>query len=158
MPVDGIYIYGTEVLTLGLLWLGFNDAIKEGDGDKVFVYWKFLLLVFKRGGCRNYAIEAVNLLYQTHTLSPRLVAQLKWGRFINTHGRQGCNIAGDLHLEHLNKRLKGILHNLGPNNNTDTIQRAAKWSARCANNLKGRRVLLKTVITTNGSHTKKIST
>lgn len=126
VPVDGIYIYGTEVLTLGLLWLGFNDAIKEGDGDKVFVYWKFLLLVFKRGGCRNYAIEAVNLLYQTHTLSPRLVAQLKWGRFINTHGRQGCNIAGDLHLEHLNKRLKGILRNLGPNNNTDTIQRAAK--------------------------------
>ena len=40
-----MYICGTEVLTLGLLWLGFNDAIKEGDGEKVFVYWKFLLLV-----------------------------------------------------------------------------------------------------------------
>ncbi|XP_065912891.1 uncharacterized protein [Dysidea avara] len=126
VPVDGVHIYGTDVLTLGLLWLGFSDAIKEGDGDKVFVYWKFLLLVFKSGGCRNYSIEAVKLLYQTHTLSPRLAAQLKWGRFINTHGRQGCNISGDLYLEHLNNRLKGTLCNLGPNNKTDTIQRAAK--------------------------------
>ena len=64
-PVDGIYVSGKEVLTLGLLWLGFNNAIKEGDGDKVFVYWKFLL-VLKHGGCRNYSIEAVNLLYQAH--------------------------------------------------------------------------------------------
>ena len=125
-PVDGVYIYGTEVLTLGLLWLGFNDAIKEGDGNKVFVYWKFLLLVFKRGGCRNYPIEVVNLLYQAHTLPPRLSAQLKWGRFINTHGRPGCNIPADLHMEHLNRKLKGILRNLGPNNSSNTIQRAAK--------------------------------
>ena len=66
-PVDSIYVYGKEVLTLGLLWLGFNDAIKEGDGDKVFVYWKFFLLVFKHGGCHNYSIEAVNLC--THPTS-----------------------------------------------------------------------------------------
>ena len=96
LPVDGIFTYGKEVLTLGLLWLEFNDAIKEGDWEKVFVYWKFLLLVFKHGNCRNYSIEAVNLLYQTHALPPRLVAQPKWGRCINTHGRQGCNIPADL--------------------------------------------------------------
>ena len=82
-----IYTYETEVLTLGLLWLGLNDAIKEGDGEKLFVHWKFLLLVFKCGECCNYSIEAVNLLYQTHASSPRLTAQLKWGRFINTHGQ-----------------------------------------------------------------------
>ena len=64
-----------------------NDAIKEGDGEKLFVHWKFLLLVFKCGECCNYSIEAVNLLYQTHASSPRLTAQLKWGRFINTHGQ-----------------------------------------------------------------------
>jgi len=100
-PVDGIYVYGKEVLTLGLLWFGFNDAIKEGDGDKVFVYWKFLLLVFKHEGCHNYSVEAINLLYQARTLPPRIVAQLKWERFTNTHGRPGCNIPGDLHLKHL---------------------------------------------------------
>ena len=126
MLVDGIYIYGTEVLTLGLLWQGFNDAIKEGDGEKIFVYWKFLLLVFKCGECRNYSIEAVNLLYQTHTLSPRITVPLKWGRFVNTHGQQRCNIPCDLHLEHLNRRLKGILCNLGSNNINDTIRREAK--------------------------------
>jgi len=37
-----------------------------------------------------------------------------------------CNIPCDLHLEHLNRRLKGSLHNLGPNNNNDIIQHAAK--------------------------------
>ena len=77
-PVDGVYIYGTEVLTLGLLWLGFNNTIREGDDNKAFVYWKFLLLIFKRGGCRNYPIKAINLLYQAHTLPTRLSAQLKW--------------------------------------------------------------------------------
>jgi len=82
------------VLTLGLLWSGFNDAIKEGDGDKMITYWRFLLLVFKSGGCKNYSGEAVNLFSRLHILSPRLVAQLKWGRFtINTKGRAGCNIS-----------------------------------------------------------------
>ena len=107
------------------MWSGFNDAIKEGDGDKVITYWRFLLFVFKLGGCMNYSGEAVNLLSQLHTLSPRLVAQLKWGQFINTKGRVGCNISSDLHMEHLNKGRKGIIRNLGPNNSFGTIQRAA---------------------------------
>lgn len=123
--VDGVHVYATEVLTLGLLWNGFTDAIKEGDGDKVLMYWRFLLLVFKSGRCKNYSGEAVNLLSQLHVLSPRLVAQVKWGRFVNTKGRAGCNISSDLHMEHLNRRLKGILRNLGPNNSFGTIQRAA---------------------------------
>ena len=123
--VDSVQVYATEVLTLSLLWSGFTDSIKEGDGDKVMMYWRFLLLVFKSGRCKNYSSEAVNLLSQLHVLSPRLVAQVKWGRFVNTKGRAGCNISSDLHMEHLNRRLKGILRNLGPNNSFGTIQRAA---------------------------------
>ena len=30
---DRIFLYATEVLTLGLIWENFHDAIKEGDGD-----------------------------------------------------------------------------------------------------------------------------
>ena len=89
------------------------------------LFWYLSMEIFFLD-CRNYSVEAVNLLYQTHALPPRLVAQLKWGRYINTHGRQGHNIPADLHLEHLNRRLKGILHNLGPNKSTSTIQCAAK--------------------------------
>ena len=44
---DKIHLYATEVLTLGLLWQIFKDSIREGDGNRVFVCWKYLLLVFK---------------------------------------------------------------------------------------------------------------
>ena len=61
---DTVYLYATKVITLGLLWHGFHDAIKEGDGERILRYWKFLLVAFKATGHRNYAKEAVNLLYQ----------------------------------------------------------------------------------------------
>ena len=34
-------------------------------------------------------------------------------RFVNTQGRRGCNVPCDLHIEHLNRRLKGIIKNMG---------------------------------------------
>ena len=63
---DGVCAYASELLSLGLLWHGFHDAIKEGDGERIIRYWKFLLVVFKSSNCRNYAKEAVNLLLQYH--------------------------------------------------------------------------------------------
>lgn len=38
---DKIRLYATEVITLGLLWHNFCDAIKEGDGERVICHWKF---------------------------------------------------------------------------------------------------------------------
>lgn len=37
---DGVHRYGIELLTLTLLWHGFHDAIREGDGDRILRYWK----------------------------------------------------------------------------------------------------------------------
>ena len=48
------------------------------------------------------------------------------GRFINTHGRQGCNVPCDLHMEHLNRRLKCAMRNMGANLTTKSITVAAK--------------------------------
>ena len=61
---DGIYDYACEVLTLLLIWHNFHDAIKEGDGNRVMLVWKLLLLVFKATNRRNYSIEAATLLIQ----------------------------------------------------------------------------------------------
>ena len=84
---DTVYLYATEVITLGLLWHGFHDAIKEGDGDRILRYWKFLLIAFKATGHRNYAKEAVNLLYQYYyVFSERKKKQLLWSRCVNTRG------------------------------------------------------------------------
>jgi len=89
---DGVCLYAREVLSLGLIWHELHDAVKKGDGNRVIQVWKFLLLVFKNSGRKNYNIEALNLLLQEqYILSERQKLQLKWGRLITTHGRQGCN-------------------------------------------------------------------
>lgn len=122
---DSVYLYATELMSIGLIWHGFHDAIKEGDGDRVLRYWKFLLIIFKATQCRNYSKEAGNLLLQAQTLSPRLTAQLKWSRFVNTTGRTGCNIPCDLFLEHMNRRLKTMIRNMGSNVTDSSITQAA---------------------------------
>jgi len=59
------------------------------------------------------------MLSQYHCLlSERKAAQLKWCRFINTKGRRGTNISCDLHLEHLNRRLKELIRGLHSNATT----------------------------------------
>ena len=39
---DKVYVYTTELATL---WHGFHAAIREGDGERILRYWKFLLVV-----------------------------------------------------------------------------------------------------------------
>ena len=112
---DGVVSYACELLTLGLIWHGFHDATKEGDGDRIIRYWKLLLILFKAAGRRNYSLEALYLLQQCQQLSDRHREQLIWGRTVNTIGRQGCNIACDLHMEHLNRRVKNGIRHLGAN-------------------------------------------
>ena len=69
---DKIHLYASQLMTLLLFWHSFNDAIREGDGDRVLSYWKFLLVIFQAKGHRNYCKEAIILLSQYHfLLSPR---------------------------------------------------------------------------------------
>lgn len=89
-------------------------------------YYKFILNVFKAGCCFNYCKEVVILLTRYHCLlSERQAAQLKWSRCINTKGFRGCNVLCDLHLEHLNCRLKGIIQGLHSNITPKALSRAA---------------------------------
>ena len=111
--VDGVQFYATELLSLGLIWHCFHDAIREGDGDRIIRYWKLLLIIYKASDKRNYGKEAVILLLQYHcTFSERARTQLLWSRCINTKGNRGGNIPCDLHMEHLNRRLKIMLRNV----------------------------------------------
>ena len=124
---DKMHLYSLQVLTLGLVWHGFNDSLKQGDGDRILTYWKFLLVIFKAGKRHNYCKEAINLLLQYHFLLPkRLAEQMKWSRCINTRGVIGGNIPSDLHLEHLNRRFKGIISNLHSNVTSKIITRASR--------------------------------
>ena len=92
-----MYTYACEALTLGLLLQEFKDAIREGYGNRVMM-WKYVFLVFKSTGRKNYALEAFTLLAQYHFILPLALAeQLKWCQFINNHGVPGRNISMDLY-------------------------------------------------------------
>jgi len=92
------------------------------------------LSVFGKNSCclclrhpeeKKYGIEALNL--QLHTLSPWQAAQLKWSRYINTTNRVGKNILMDLHLEHLNRRLKGTMRNMRANHSVTMAAQCVKF-------------------------------
>ncbi len=124
---DRVHLYAVEVLSLGLLWHGFHDAIREGDGDRILRYWKFMLVIFKSTNHRNYAKEAVNLLLQyNYTFSEREKAQLLYSRCVNTRGYPGANIPCDLFMEHLNRTLKTVIRGMKANVNPTMIQKAGK--------------------------------
>ena len=119
---DGINEYAKEVLTLGLFYLEYKDAIREGDGTRVLRCWKYLLLFFRASGHTNYTIEAFTLLSQYYYLfPPQLAQQLMWSRFVNTTGQKGHNIAADLHMEHLNRMCKDAVRQLGANKTPKAI-------------------------------------
>ncbi len=113
-PMGSAYEYCREVLSLGLLYLNFKDSVREGDGTRVMVAWKYFMLIFKATKHKNYAMEALTMLTQYFViLPPNLAEQLKWSRFVNVHGFPGRNISADLHMEHMNRTVKTIVTGFG---------------------------------------------
>ena len=82
---DHVFEYAQEVVSLGLLFLDFRDAIKEGDGERIMLCWKYFLPLFKCTNRRNYAIEAFHTLASRKLLPHKLAHQLVWSWCINTH-------------------------------------------------------------------------
>lgn len=120
---DSIYCYSKRLLGLGCFFLEYCDAIKEGDGLRVLRCWRYLLPIFLGTGRTNYSCEVLNMLHQQLTLPPCLSNQLLWSRFVNVHGLPGRNIAGDLHMEHINRVAKDAIKGLGANKTEIAIQR-----------------------------------
>ena len=124
---DGIELYARDVLSMGLFYWEYSDAIREGDGERLLRCWRYMLPLFINTGRRNYSIEALRLLYQNdYQLTPRQATQLLYSRFVNVHGLPGRNIAADLHMEHLNAIAKGCIKGLGANKTEVAIQRSAR--------------------------------
>ena len=47
---DTVFEYATDLMSLGMLYLEFRDAVREGDGSRVMRCWKYLLPLFKVSG------------------------------------------------------------------------------------------------------------
>ena len=43
---DTVFEYATDLMSLGMLYLEFHDAVREGDGSRVMRCWKYLLPLF----------------------------------------------------------------------------------------------------------------
>lgn len=152
---DKVYSYACEVLSLGLIYMEFCDAVKEGDADRLLLVWKFLLVIFKAAKRKNYANEALTLLSQVHiTLPPHLSAMLKWCRFVNVSGLPGHNISCDLHMEHLNRIAKTAMEGLGANKSEAAIVRIGK-SMNCLTSAMKQYDFLHGIAEESGSHTRK---
>ena len=119
--------HSTQLLSLGLFYLNFRDAIKEGDGERVLRSWKHMLPIFICTVRKNYAKEALLLLsWYAFSFPPRMAQQLLYSRFVNTRGIPGYNIPADLHNEHLNRICKEAVKALGSNKTVEGITRAGK--------------------------------
>ena len=100
---DYIYNYHRGKLAYGLVFLEFNNAIKEGDGERIFDIYKMALLLYKVGGHYKYAYVVLLYLVKIAAVLPASSAHnLKWNRFCNKHGGKGKNISLDLQMEQLN--------------------------------------------------------
>ena len=122
-----VYDYTCDAISLGLLFLDFKDSVREGDGDRLLSLRKFCMPIWKAMGHKNYAAETFTLLSQYHlTLPSNLAEQLKWSRCVNVHGLPGHNISCDLHMEHLNRLVKGAIEGLGANKSKKAMMRVGK--------------------------------
>ena len=118
--------YQKGLLTFNLLLRSINDAIKEGDGERLFEFFRVALLYFKcYYGRTKYAYSVIKSLFRIQ-MEPSAAFFLIWERFINTRGMRGCNISQDLHLEHLNNFLKELLRDLRGNLDIPNADRVSK--------------------------------
>ena len=122
--------YACSRLSFGLFIANFDDAVKEGDGERILCCWKFSLLIFKAFNHNKYALASLLLQAGIKAmLTPRQAHCLTWNRTVNSRGGNGKNISLDLRLEHLNNLTKGLLKNLGPN------IRSERCASRCCNSI-----------------------
>lgn len=128
VDADEIYEYRCLTLSLGLLLRDADDAVKEGDGERLSRVWKFLTFLYRVGGNNKYALAGLRLT-ASHLalLSPRQSHQLKWNRTAAAESGPGKRISRDLMVENNNLTAKGEIKALGfPNINNESIIKATR--------------------------------
>ena len=104
---DHILRYSCNALALGLLALNFEDARKNGDGQRIVRMYKLLFFLYRLDGRTKYTYYAFQFLCQVYyLLPPKLSFDLVWNRFVNTRGETDSNKEMDRNVEHWNKLFK----------------------------------------------------
>lgn len=124
---DHLYNYHNGKLRFGLILFEFNDAVQEGDGQRLHDLYKLALLLYKSGGHSKYACAMLLHLVKIEALYSEFEAfHLLWNRFYNEYGQPGGNISLDLKKEQLHKVLKTMWRASVPNLNQTSASRTAE--------------------------------
>lgn len=106
--LDSKYEYSRALVFCGLFLRAMRDAVRENDGDRMLLHWRWLMPYFYEEGHKHYFILTERLLLSVAgAVSQRLAQQITWNRTISNNGGIGKNIAGDLKMEHLIGEYKG---------------------------------------------------
>ena len=125
-PTDCTYNYHSAKLQFGLILFNFNDAVREGDGQRLHDIYKLALLLYKSGNHTKYAyVVLLYLAKLTAFYTESEAFQLKWNRFFNKYGLIGSCISLDLKKEQQNKVLKTIWQALDSNLTKESASRVA---------------------------------
>ena len=123
---DFVYNYHRAKLAFGLVLLEFDDAIKEGDGERLHDLYKFILLLYKAYGKTKYAYAVLLYLVKIEAiLSEEEAHDLQWNRSFNKYGLPGKNIPLDLRTEQFNKDVKAMWRALQANISEKSAERVA---------------------------------
>ena len=125
---DKVMNYGLCVIEFTVLLQQMIDTVHEGDGERLLVNMKYLLLMFKaKSNYSKYAIEGMRFITQVKcTLSQQLATRVTYGRFVNTARKKGHNLETDLAMEHTIKSTKNLINAMGANKTEASVQRATR--------------------------------
>ena len=88
--IDDVYNYAVARLSLGLLIRCVDDAIREGNGDRIILCWRFFLSYCKAFNHNKYALpEFLLLAYVTALLLEAKSHSLIWNRTVSNKGGKG---------------------------------------------------------------------
>ena len=123
---DYLFNYHQAKMSFGLILMAFEDAVKEGDGQRLHELYRLMLLIYKSKGHHKYAYVTLLQLVKLSALYSEFEAhRAKWNRGVNTTGGKGKNIPLDLLKEQKNLSIKTLWRNLGPNLNEHNAMRLA---------------------------------
>ena len=150
---DRILNYSKTALTLGLLKLDHDDAIKLGDGERILRLDSIMFMHYKRFHCTKYAYGMLETILQSKVLlSERLAYRLIWNRVVNHRGKIDTNHPNDLDVEHCNKTFKEEAHSYRGVFTEKTLSRVSRSAMKTESILRNYDSTTK-VIRPSGKHT-----
>ena len=94
------------------MYVDLRNAIRYEDGEHIIRHWKWWLPRFIATGCKNYALEAANLIANITAKFPKHMAYIAiHNRTVNMDGRCGHGKPVDQLMEHYNLYVLLLIHN-----------------------------------------------